>query len=151
MLKNSKHSSKNAAKPTKKLNAPFAENILHKAQKIAGSYRIIMDKNENLGFVANSVELPTVFADGKTPDECYKAIEKALTVAVATMLEVGQKPPVPASSRIRTEQINVRITSEEKMLLADAASSMGFKGISDFIRNIALNRIFSNPNIKTTA
>jgi predicted RNase H-like HicB family nuclease len=102
-----------------------------------------LERNERLGFVGSSVELPTVFADAKTPEECYKAVQEALTVAVATMIECGQTPPQPVSARKRTEQVNVRLTAEEKMLLGNAASNFGFKGISDFLRNIALNRVLS--------
>jgi len=102
-----------------------------------------LERNEKLGFVGSSVELPTVFADGMTPETCYEATEGALTVAVATMIECGQIPPQPASARKRTEQVNVRLTAEEKMLLSNAASSLGFKGISDFIRNMAMSRVLS--------
>jgi uncharacterized protein (DUF1778 family) len=62
-------------------------------------------------------------------------------IAVATMIERGQRPPHPASAKKRSEQVNVRLTSEEKILLSNAASNLGFKGISDFLRNIALNRV----------
>jgi uncharacterized protein (DUF1778 family) len=44
---------------------------------------------------------------------------------------------------MRTEQVNVRLTAEEKLLFGNAAMNLGFKGISDFIRNTALNRVLS--------
>ncbi len=118
--------------------------LLRKAKKIAGEYRITIERNERLGFIGSSVELPTVFADARTAEMCYQATQEALMVAVATMIECGQRPPQPASAKKRNEQVNVRLTSEEKILLSNAASSLGFKGISDFIRNTALNRILSN-------
>jgi len=117
---------------------------LRKAKKIASDYRIILERNERLGFIGSSVELPTVFADAKTPEKCYKATQEALMVAVATMIECGQRPPQPASARRRNEQVNVRLTAEEKLLFTNAAMNLGFKGISDFIRNSALNRVLSN-------
>jgi len=43
----------------------------------------------------------------------------------------------------RTEQVNVRLTAEEKLLFTNAAMNLGFKGISDFIRNTALNSVLS--------
>ena len=64
-------------------------------------------------------------------------------VAVATMIESGQRPPQPASEGRRTEQVNVRLTAEEKLLFANAAMNLGFKGISDFIRNTALSTVLS--------
>ena len=118
--------------------------VLHKAKRISDEYCITIEKNDRLGFIGSSVEMPTVFADAKTPEQCYKATQEALMVAVATMLECGQRPPQPASAGIRTEQVNVRLTSEEKLLFTNAATNLGFKGISDFIRNSALNRVLSS-------
>ena len=143
MSRSSKNSSKSGAK-SKALDKPFKESIVRKAGKIVADYRIILERNERLGFIGSSVELPTVFADAKTPEKCYKAVQDALMVAVATMIECGQRPPQPASMGLRTEQVNVRLTAEEKLLFANAAMNLGFKGISDFIRNTALNNVLSN-------
>lgn len=143
MSRNSKNSSKSGAK-SKALSKPFKESIVRKAKKIVADYRIILERNERLGFIGSSVEIPTVFADAKTPERCYKATQDALMVAVATMIECGQRPPQPASMGLRTEQVNVRLTAEEKLLFANAAMNLGFKGVSDFIRNIALNNVLSN-------
>ncbi len=126
------------------LRRAFKASVLRKAKKMAADYRIVLEKNERLGFIGSSVELPTVFADAKTPDKCYKATQEALMVAVATMIECGQRPPQPASAGRRTEQVNVRLTAEEKLLFANAAMNLGFKGISDFIRNTALNNVLSS-------
>ena len=126
------------------LKQSLKATVLRKAKKIAGQYRITIERNERLGFIGSSVELPTVFADAKTPEQCYKATQEALMVAVAAMMECGQRPPQPASAKKRYEQVNVRLTSEEKILLSNVASSLGFKGISDFIRNAALNRVLSS-------
>lgn len=142
MSRNSKSSSKNAAK-SKKLEKPFKESVLRKARNIVADYRIMLERNEKLGFIGSAVELPTVFADAKTPENCYKETEEALMVAVATMIECGQRPPQPASAGLRTEQVNVRLTAEEKLLFANAAMNLGFKGVSDFIRNSALDRVLS--------
>ena len=128
---------------TMDLRRCFKASVLRKAKKIASDYRIILEKNDRLGFIGSSVELPTVFVDAKTTDKCYKATQEALMVAVATMIECGQRPPQPSSAKKRNEQVNVRLTSEEKILLTNAASSLGFKGISDFIRSTALNRVLS--------
>ncbi len=117
---------------------------MRKAGKIVADYRIILERNERLGFIGSSVELPTVFVDAKTPEQCYRATQEALMVAVATMIECGQRPPQPASAGRRTEQVNVRLTAEEKLLFANAAMNLGFKGISDFIRNTALNNVLSS-------
>ena len=143
MSTNSKNSRKIEAK-SNKLDRTFKNSVLQKAKKIASDYRIILERNDRLGFIGSSVELPTVFSDAKTPEQCYKATQEALMVAVATMIERGQRPPQPASAKKRNEQVNVRLTSEEKILLSNAASNFGFKGISDFLRNAALNRVLSS-------
>lgn len=143
MSRSSKNSSKSGAK-SKALSKPFKESIVRKAKKIVADYRIILERNERLGFIGNSVEIPTVFVDAKTPEKCYKAVQEALMVAVATMIECGQRPPQPASMGLRTEQVNVRLTAEEKLLFANAAMNLGFKGISDFIRSTALNNVLSS-------
>jgi len=140
---NLKDSSKSRAKHNS-LNRPFSKDTLRKATEIVENYRIILERSERLGFIGSSVELPTVFADAKTPEKCYSATKEALTAAVATMIECGQRPPQPASARKRDVQVNVRLTSEEKLLLANAAVNLGFEGISDFIRKTALSRVLSN-------
>jgi len=129
---------------SKGLERPFKESVVRKAKKIVADYRIILERNERLGFIGSSVEIPTVFVDAKTPEKCYKATQEALMVAVATMIECDQRPPQPASVGKRTEQVNVRLTAEEKLLFANAAMNLGFKGISDFIRNTALNSVLSS-------
>jgi len=143
MSKSSKNSSRSGAK-SKGLKKPFKESVVRKARKIVGGYRIILERNERLGYIGSSVEIPTVFADARTPEQCYKATQEALTIAVATMIECAQRPPQPASAKRRNEQVNVRLTAEEKLLFENAAMNFGFKGISDFIRNSALNRVLSS-------
>lgn len=143
MSRNSKNSSWNEAK-SKTLDKPFKESIVRKAEKLIADYRIILERNDRLGFIGSAVELPTVFADAATPEQCYRATQQALMVAVATMIESGQRPPLPASAGRRTEQVNVRLTAEEKLLFTNAAMNLGFKGISDFIRNTALSTVLSS-------
>lgn len=76
--------------------------------------------------------------DGKTPDECVKRTQEAMAVAVAVLLERGQTPPLPVSEARRSEQINVRLTQEEKLLMEHSARARGFRGISDYLRSLAL-------------
>jgi predicted RNase H-like HicB family nuclease len=131
----------------KNLNKPFDKSILERAGERAEAYHIILEQNARLGFLGSCVELPNVFADGKTAAECYEAMQEALTVAVATMLECGQRPPVPASAKKRTLQVNVRLTPEEKNLLANASTILGFSGLSDFIRNSALEKVTGSASV----
>ena len=114
---------------------------MRKARQIARQYKLTIEKSESLGYIGSSVEIPTVFADGDTPDNCYKATQEALGLAVGAMLEAGQTPPQPAAFMKRTTQVNVRLTQEEKSMIAAAAARSGFKGLADFIRSTILDRI----------
>ncbi len=127
-------------KSSKAINRPFAPGILRRARAIADTYQIILH-HEDGEYYGRGLEMPHVMNDGKTPDECVRATREILTTAVAYMLENKQTPPAPASQNKRTEQVNIRLTSEEKLILEDAARSRGFRGISDFIRNTTLARV----------
>ena len=140
MSTSSKNTCKTKTKPENS-EQPFKESVLREAEKIVNGYHIIIEKNDKLGFVGSSLELPTVYADGKTPQECFNAIQKALTVAAATMIECGKKPPEPFSAKKRNIQVNIRLNNQEKLLLSDTARRSGFKGLSDFIRMCALEHI----------
>lgn len=129
---------------TQNPDKPFKKGVLEEAAELAREYHIVLEHSERLGFIANSLELPNVYADGRTADACYRAALEAQTVAVAAMLEAGQSPPVPASAKKRTLQVNVRLTPEEKSLLTYASTALGFSGLSDFIRNSALEKVSSS-------
>lgn len=79
-----------------------------------------------------------VFGDGPTPAKCIDDTRAALTAAVAYMIEQGQRPPPPARLGARTQQVNVRLTAEEKAMLEVTARRKGFEGLSDFLRAAAL-------------
>ena len=125
----------------KHLEKAFDETVLANAKEIIDGYHIILEKNDKMGYIASSVELPTVFADGKKEIECFRAIREALTGAVATMITCGRKPPQSMSANKRTEQINIRLTAYEKILLTNKAVNLGFKGISDLVRNVVIKKL----------
>lgn len=122
------------------LDRPFDPAILADAKAIAASYRITIEPEPDVGYLGSSLEMPYVMADGATVASCFKATLEALTGAVATMLEQGKRPPVPASEALRNQQVNIRLTAEEKYRLESAARSMGYRSISDFVRATALGR-----------
>lgn len=104
----------------KAIDHPFDAVILRKARHIADSYQIILHFEEG-EYYGRGLEMPHVMNDGKTPDECVANTREILTTAVAYLLETGEVPPSPASENKRTEQVNIRVTSEEKLLLEEAA------------------------------
>ena len=124
-------------KSSEKIDRPFDKAILRRARAIADRYQIILQFEDGL-YYGRGLELPTAMNHGRTPDECVKATRDILTTAVAYLIESGQTPPVPASDNKRSEQINVRLTPEERLLLEEAARSKGYRGISDFVRSASL-------------
>ena len=122
------------------IDRPFDPKILRRARDIAGSYQIILHF-ENGEYYGRGLEMPHVMNDGKTPDECVGKTREILTTAVAYMLESGQAPPSPASDNKRSEQVNIRLAPQEKLMLEETARNKGFRGVSDFVRNASLGII----------
>jgi predicted RNase H-like HicB family nuclease len=140
MLKSSKNISRSKTK-FKGLSKPFKPTLLNKAQSVVSGYHLVIEENEELGYLGSSVEIPTVSVSAKTLAKCYAATQEALKITVATMFECGKTPPQAFSAKKRNVQINIRINGEEKLLLTSASKRLGFKGLSDFIRTIAIERI----------
>ena len=124
-------------KLSRRIDRPFDPGVLRRASEIANSYQIVIH-SEDGEYYGRGLEMPFVMNDGKTPDECVRATRDALTTAVAYLLETGKTPPAPASEHTRSEQINIRLTTEEKLLLEEAARSKGFRGVSDYVRSASL-------------
>jgi predicted RNase H-like HicB family nuclease len=124
-------------KSSKAKARPFAPEVLAAARQVAEQYQVILTQ-ENGEWYGRGLELPHVFADGPTAAECVVNTRQALESAVAYMLEQEQRPPSPAREGLRTEQLNVRLTAEEKIVLETTARRKGFTGLSDFVRSAAL-------------
>jgi predicted RNase H-like HicB family nuclease len=127
-----------SSRKVRRPDRPFAADILSRARDIVSRYRTIFWEEDG-EFYGRGLEVPTAMSDGKTPQDCIANTREALVTAVAVMLEDGQTPPAPASEEVRNQQINVRLTVEEKIALETAAQRQGFRGISDFIRSAALS------------
>ena len=120
-----------------KIDRPFDPEILRRARSIAEKYQIIL-QYEDGEYYGRALEMPHVMNDGKTPDACVAATRDILTTAVAYLLETNQTPPTPSADNLRTEQINIRLTREEKLLLEQMARRKGFRGVSDYVRAASL-------------
>ncbi len=92
---------------------------------------------ENVG---STIELPIVMGDGATIETCAKQVIEASTLVVAVMLERGQKPPAPAREAKRDQQLNIRVSAEEKLRLEAASRAGGYRSVSDFLRESGLSR-----------
>ena len=117
----------------KDVRRPFDPALLARAREIAAGYQIVV-WFEDGEYYGRGVELPWSFGDGPTPGECVAQTREALVTTVATMLEDGEPPPPPASEQKRTEQINLRVTAEERLRLEALAKQHGFKGVGDYLR-----------------
>ena len=118
------------------IDRPFAADVAARAKEIAERYQVIL-AFEDGHWYGRGLEMPHVFGDGKTANQCTASTREALIAAVAYLLETGQRPPAPASAGRRTMQVNVRLTPDEKALLEATARSKGFGSLADFIRTAA--------------
>jgi predicted RNase H-like HicB family nuclease len=130
--------SKKKADGAKPIDRPFDPPIFRRARRIAEKYQVIL-QFEDGEWYGRGLELPNAFGDGKTPDACVKMTREAFAAVVATMIEDGHKPPLPASDALRDQQVNVRLTTEEKARLEESSQQAGFRGVSDYVRFRALD------------
>jgi len=122
---------------SKAIDRPFAPGILARAKEIAKQYQVVLSFEDGHWY-GRGLELPNVFGDGRTVNQCVRDTREAVAGCVALMLETGGKPPAPAREGVRTKQVNVRLTAEEKLMLETTAKRKGFKGLSDFVRTAAI-------------
>lgn len=121
------------------LDRPFDPATWREAALLATQYQLLISFEDGEYF-GRTVELPLVMSDGRTIEQCAKATLEATTVAIATFLERGERPPSPASGMRREVQLNIRLTADEKLKIDAAARQAGFRSIADFVRTAALAR-----------
>lgn len=126
-----------AASGRQNISRPFPTAIVKQAALVAEQYQVILEHSEGHWY-GRGLEMPQVFGDGATPGQCVEATRAALRAAVAYLLEQDRVPPAPARSGRRTQQVNVRLTAEEKTALEGIARRRGFQGLSDYLRAAAL-------------
>jgi len=124
----------------KAIDRPFDTAIWKKASKIAQTYRLVIAPEAGIGYLGRTVEMPYVMADGKTVEKCAAETMEATISAVATMLEMGERPPSAAADAKRDQQVNIRVTVDEKTRLEEAARQAGFRSVSDYLRTSGLDR-----------
>jgi predicted RNase H-like HicB family nuclease len=124
-------------KSAEAIDRPFDADTMAKAMIIAERYQVILAFEDGRWY-GRGLELPNIHGDGKTVNQCVENTREAFAGWVAYMMEEGQRPPTPAREGTRTAQVNVRLTSEEKVLLEATAKRKGFSGLSDFVRAAAI-------------
>lgn len=115
---------------------PSAE---HEAQaaKLAEKYRITLWREEGEWW-GRCVELPNCMGDGKTSAAAIEATKQAIVAGLSTDLARGMPAPLPAREGVRSEQVNVRLSADERQAIEANAKRAGFKGLADYIRAVAL-------------
>jgi len=116
---------------------PFARDVLATAERIVDAYDIVLRREES-EWVGHALEYPEAIGFGKTVQECVAQTRECLIAGVASMLEDGETPPTPARQNVRSEQVNLRLTPEEKALFESRSRTKGFRGVADYLRATAL-------------
>lgn len=124
----------------RRLARPFAPALLKRAARLARDYRFIIEAEEDGGFTGATVEMPTVMGGGKSVQACYRDTLDATAATIAMMLERGERAPSPSRDAARSQQVNVRLSSDEKLHLELIARREGFRSVSDYVRSAAMRR-----------
>jgi predicted RNase H-like HicB family nuclease len=127
------------ATKTKVRTGPFDKGVLAAAERLVDAYDIVL-RREDGEWVGHALEYPEAIGVGGTVEECMAETRKSLLAGVAAMLEDGETPPVPARQNVRSEQVNLRLTPEEKALLESRSRTRGFRGVADFVRASVLEK-----------
>ena len=140
MSKRRSQSSRRGVRKSKSVDRDhvFPLTIQRRATKAASNYQIVIQAHPEGGFAGRVGEMRSIVGFGETVLDCYQETLENLTFALAILMEDGQKIPSPFSDRSRAEQVNVRLTSEEKQQLVERAKAGGFRGVSDYVRAKAL-------------
>jgi len=123
---------------SKKEESRPSKASLKKAALEVERYKLTIERTEEGEWLGSSVEIPTVFARAQTVEECLRETRSALTIAIAVLIDQGRPVPAPSSEAKRDQQVNVRLTAEEKLRLEAASRNCGFRSVSDFIRAVVL-------------
>jgi hypothetical protein len=126
-----------SAASRKAIDRPFDREVLRRARQVVDAYQIVV-RVEDGEYVGRGLELPESIGVGGDAKACVEEARAVMTTVVAYMLEGGQSPPPPASEGVRTEQVNIRFSAEEKLALETAARQQGFRSVTDYVRATAL-------------
>lgn len=111
-----------------------------KAVQLASQYQLVIASEPGVGFLGRTVEMPFAMGDGATIEDCAAAVLDATACGIAALLESGETPPAPAREGKRDQQVNIRLTAEERLTLESLANREGFRSVSDYVRSAALGR-----------
>jgi predicted RNase H-like HicB family nuclease len=125
------------SKSSKPKVTALKRQFVDQARAIAAQYQLVIWFEEG-EYYGRGVELPYAFGEGSTVEECAASTREAFVTAVAGFLQEGQTPPAPAHEGKRDQQLNIRVSSQERLLLETKARQWGATGISEYVRAVAL-------------
>lgn len=111
--------------------------LVQRARDIVQNYSMFISPHSKKGFRGRSVEFPEILVHAPDRASCLKKLEQVLTQVVLTVLKDGGTVPRPSDGRM-TEQLNFKLTFDQKLLVENLASQRGFSGLSEFIRDLVI-------------
>ena len=115
-------------------------DLLSKARGFALRYRIILTPTDDGSFIANAMELPGIIIQEATLTKVVEELHNVLIEVIVRLLREGNAPPQPTAGR-RLEQVNVKLSLEERSLMESAARARGNRGVADYLRQLGLEHI----------
>ncbi len=115
--------------------------VIDRARRMAAKYRLVLEPDASGGFKAHAIEMPRASGAGRTADKCVDNTRAAIVSAVVKMLVKGDAPPLPAGETRRVEQINIRVSPEDRILLEEAARQQGCRSVADYVRRVSIRTI----------
>lgn len=135
-MSTSAKSKKSAKANNASSSIPTAQHEAH-AASLADKYRITLWREE-AEWWGRCVELPLCLGSGRTPQQAIDSTKEAIVAGLATDLARGIPAPIPAREGVRSEQVNVRLSPDEREAIESNARRAGFKGLADYIRAVSL-------------
>ena len=117
---------------------PLREH-LERAGKFALAYKYTLWPEDGEWW-ARCVEMPHCLGDGKSAEAAIASAREAVVVGLAADLANGMPAPLPAREGVRSEQVNIRLSADEREAIEANAIQAGFKGMADYIRAVALGQ-----------
>jgi predicted HicB family RNase H-like nuclease len=130
--------SKNFSGKHKLRDRPFSAAVRSQARRIAARFGVVVRyEPDTEAYAARAIEMPLVAGFADTPQEATREALSLAETTVAYMIEQGEEPPPPGSESPRTEQVNVRVSAEERARMEAAAQRRGLS-LVDHVRGSAL-------------
>ncbi len=126
-------------KSMKASSIPTAQQVA-KAAKLAKEYKYTVWPEDGEWW-SRCVELPHCMGDGKDVESAIEAARETVAAGLAADLAAGMPAPHPAREGVRSEQVNIRLSADERATIEANAQRAGFKGMADYIRIMALGNV----------